>query len=141
MGGENGMGAWGTGNLDNDRVRDWLADLEAPEGVERALHAVVGAAEEAYLDADACCAALGAAEIVAACGGQPVGALPEKVSAWVAANRGAVGGRVRDLAVAAVQRVEASSELRDLFDEEGPNQAWHGVLEYVLGRLSVARFT
>ncbi len=130
------MGAWGPGNFQNDSVLDWLAELERPGAVREALASV--AEGRGYLEVDDCCAALGAAEVVAACGGQPGEDLPKAVSAFAAAHGAALAGErkaLKELALAAVRRVEAGSELQELFQESDADASWHATVKELLGRL------
>jgi hypothetical protein len=129
------MGAWGSGNFENDAVSDWLAELADWSSVQSALDSVLDPAPDAYVGADACCIALGAAEIVAACLGKP-GRVPEKVVQWASANREHCDERIRALANACVCRIDVESELQELFDEGGRNEEWHGHMQDLLRRLS-----
>jgi hypothetical protein len=132
------MGAWGTGSFENDTAMDWLADLADPQSVRKALAAVADASSESYVDADACCRALGAAEIVAACGGKPGEKVPEKVTSWAASHPRSVDEQLRRLAKAAVDRIETGSELQELFDEGGRDEVWRATLKELVSRLALA---
>jgi len=133
------MAAWGPGNFENDQVLDWLDDLDDPQTLRETLAAVVGASSESYLDADACCHALGAAEVVAACGGRPGLDVPGEVTSWAAAHPGVCDAEVRDLALAAVARIDGASELQQLFDGGGRDEGWHATLKELASRLALAR--
>lgn len=132
------MGAWGEGNFENDSVLDWLFDLKGPDDLRNALDAVVGAPPDASLDAHVCSAALGAAEVVVACLGHPGPDLPDEVRAWVAAHPGACDAALRALAAAAAVRIEQASELQELWDEGGRDEAWHSVVLELKERLERA---
>jgi hypothetical protein len=129
------MGAWGSGNFENDAVSDWLAGLNEWSSVRRALEAVVQVAPGAYVSTNACCIALGAAEIVAACLGNP-GKAPAEVFHWAKASRNQCDEPTRVLAEESVRRIDNKSELQELFDEGGRNEEWHGHLRDLLRRLS-----
>ena len=129
------MGAWGPGNFENDAVSDWLGELHEWSSVEDAFAAVLDAAPDEYVGADACCIALGAAEIVAACLGRP-GAVPDTVADWVRTHRNKCDERVRALAESCTLRIEAESELQELFDEGGRNEQWHAEIQDLLRRLA-----
>ena len=78
------MGAWGTGNFENDTALDWVWDLKTATNlklIEQAVSDALGASD--FLDADLGCTCLAAAEVVAALRGNPGEGLPEDVSAWV----------------------------------------------------------
>lgn len=129
------MGAWGSGNFENDAVLDWLAELGDWSSLSAAFDEVLGAAPDSYIDADVCAIALGAAEIVAACLGRP-GDIPGNLGDWVQAHRGNCDEKSRASAEACARRIENSSELQELFDEGGRNIEWHAHVEGLLQRLA-----
>lgn len=129
------MGAWGPGNFDNDAVSDWLAELDRWSSVDSALNEVLLAPPHAYVDADTCCVALGAAEVVAACMGRP-GNAPPKVLSFALDNGSSCNEQTRGLAELCVRKIEANSELQTLFDEGGRNDEWHMQLQDLLRRLT-----
>lgn len=128
------MGAWGHGSFDNDDALDWLGDLEdqGPILVLDALEQIV--ALVAY--DDACCAALAAAELVAAAHGRGEDRLNDTAAAWLRENRGEVATIDRKLAHRAVERIFTKSELRDLWSESGDDNEWHADVRELLGRLA-----
>lgn len=119
------MGAWGVDSFANDDALDWVAELE-----ERGLPAVDAALggvlelEDEYLEAPAACAAIAAAEVVAALAGHPATTLPPEVTEWVAAHRGGFQPELVALARRAVERIVAESELRELWAESEELGAW-----------------
>jgi hypothetical protein len=136
------MGAWGVGSFDNDDAADWLndqlrrsADLRP---IQTALDAVAQLDPTGYLEAPEASAAVAAGEVVAALAGQPAANLPSDVTAWVEAHRrSGVTDDLRDLARRAVARVEANSELRDLWDESDDGGAnWRRQLGDLMMRLA-----
>lgn len=132
------MGAWGHGTFENDTALDWLGDLRegAPSLVEDALIAVAEAGADQYLDADECCAALAAAELVAAARGKGEDRLSKGAGTWFAEHRATVAVVEMDLARRAVERVSGASELRELWDENGADTEWHANVRELLRRLS-----
>jgi hypothetical protein len=133
------MGAWGAGNFENDMALDWVIDLEASNDlglVENAIAEVLNSGE--YLDADAGCAGLAAAEVVAALKGSPMAGLPEDVSAWVGAHPGAPGEELIKDCLAAVDKIRDSeaSELSELWHEDDePPVEWYAALDGLVARL------
>jgi hypothetical protein len=127
------MGAWGVGNWENDDARDWALDLANSNAVEDALVAVSSA--EGRQRTGTCCRALAAAEVVAAWSGRPGAGLPEEVSFWIETNHDTFDNGLIVAALAAVAAVESDSELRNLFDEDGPDVDWHEVLADLRARL------
>ena len=85
------MGAWGIGNFDNDDAADWVYELAESDGTDVLVAALEGATSEGYLEAPVSCAALAAAEVVAALLGNAGKALPDEVRKWVADNDIEVG--------------------------------------------------
>jgi hypothetical protein len=130
------MGAWGPGNFENDAARDWLAGLEEPDQLRETLSQVANAAPDDYLRTNPSCAALAAAEVVAAGLGQASPELPEEVFKWLADHPDVVDSDLVSLARRAIERVESGSKLQELFDEDGPDDDWHAVLNSLRARLA-----
>jgi Domain of unknown function (DUF4259) len=131
------MGAWGSGNFENDSALDWVADLGDPGDVRRALE-TTARGEAHYIDADEGSAALAAAEVVAASLGNPPSDVTEEITTFVARHD------VSDLAPLArevVDRVASNhddSELYDLWEEADSLDEWSGVLDGLRSRLAGA---
>jgi hypothetical protein len=132
------MGAWGHKSFENDSALDWLGDLTDSDAslVREALDAVAGADEDAYLEVDEASAALAAAEIVAAALGKGDDRLNEDAALWLKENRDAVQSVGAARARLAVERVFKSSELRELWDENGDGTEWHADVRELLNRLA-----
>jgi hypothetical protein len=134
------MGAWGHGSYENDSALDWFGELQdaGPGLVEDALSVVADADDATYLEVDESSAALAAAELVAAAAGKGDDRLNEDVLRWLSAKREAV--RTVDLSLArrAVDRVLRSSELLELWNENGGDTEWHAAVRELLRRLSPA---
>src|SRR5881398_3493769 len=122
------MGAWGTGNFQNDDALDWIFDVGDIEDVREALQAVADEPADSEIDAPTCCGALAAAEMVAASKGAPTKELPDEVLDWVKRHGDKCTPSDVALASAAASRIESASELKDLFDEGGRNEEWHSVV-------------
>jgi hypothetical protein len=56
---------------------------------------------------------------------------------WVAANGEVATNDLVRMAQQAVRRVQASSELRDLWEEAGELDAWNSTLDDLLARLTL----
>ena len=137
------MGAWGEKAFENDSALDWLNDLES-EGVDALrdlLARVTDTDEEDYLDVDDGASAIAAAEIVAAARGRGRDRLTKPVLAWLDANADDLVEQDLILAARAVERVVAgNSELRELWEDGGPDSPWHADVRTLLTRLgSTAR--
>ncbi|MBM4364803.1 MAG: DUF4259 domain-containing protein [Deltaproteobacteria bacterium] len=70
------MGAWGTGNWDNDDALDWIGELGEARDLERVLTGP-------GTDTGMCCRALAAAGVIAAALGRPGDGVPDEVKSWL----------------------------------------------------------
>jgi hypothetical protein len=131
------MGAWGTGNFDNDQACDWAFDLEetGTAAITEAFEAVASADD--YLDAGDGTDALAAAEVVAAAlGRRGTAELPEEVEAYLA-TKPTIEPAVVELARRAVERVcAAGSELSELWEDSDSFEEWKGVVADLRARLA-----
>jgi hypothetical protein len=102
------MGAWAEDTFGNDSACDWAGDfLENPglETVQEAIDAVLGTDD--YLDS-----------------------YSESLDAWIEANPTTVPKGLKVAANAAIDRILGpDSELPELWDEGGRNEAWHNAIE------------
>jgi len=117
------MGAWGSGPFENDDAADWrygLVDGGGPAVVADSLRAVLGAGAP---QAPAASSAVGAAAVVAAGLGITGVDLPDDVEEWLKNVDASVWPPLAPDAVAALDRVLADSELRELWDE-ADDGAW-----------------
>jgi hypothetical protein len=135
------MGAWGSGNFDNDMALDWVLSLikdDTLNTVRAALDAVT--TEEDYLDVDLGAEALAAAEVVAALTGKPGDYLPEEVADWVASHRTLAAAPLVDQARRAAKLVIAGedSELWELWAETDELDNWTAVVDELHQRLGAA---
>ena len=131
------MGAWGHGPFENDDASDWIEELGESEdlsAIEAAFKPVV-AAGSAEIEAPKCCAALAAAEVVAALSRRPGDALPDEVVGWVE-GRGAVPPALVLSAKRAVSAIKAKSELRELWKETDYFHDWLETVENLESRLT-----
>ena len=138
------MGAWGLKSFENDDAMDWLSEFEeqGPELVRETLDAALQDADEDGdgLEASACCEALAAAELVAACRTDDTSRLPEAASAALAKFAGAKGeiadGENVVLANDALERIKTNSELRELWAETEDFDNWVADVEALQQALS-----
>ncbi len=130
------MGAGGVGNFANDDAMDWVSELEHAKSssfIAETLRVVTERGDE-YLDANEASRALAAAEVVAALNQAGGPHLPVEVKQWVSKHR--VGSPLLiQLALKAVQRIETSSELSELWDESDRAGEWYEVLDNLEARL------
>ena len=128
------MGTWGSGPFDNDDAGDWTYGLtpDADERVvERALTAVETTADPVAAISQA---AIAAAEVVAAGLGRPYVALPDEVGDWVRTHPALPWPELARLAIRALARIVAGSELKELWAEEDDG-AWSAEMEDLRDRL------
>jgi hypothetical protein len=137
------MGAWGHGYFDDDAAFDFMDALEEsddPKGVIR--DAFEGAVESDYLETDEGNAVVVAATYVdrqvngtlfSGAGGDdplPVDTFPDRHP----------DAHLRDLKPLAVQALHVllgeSSELKELWEEDGEPGAWRAGIEQLIARLS-----
>jgi hypothetical protein len=131
------MGAWGAGIFENDDALDWFDALENA-GADAVLVALQTIPEEAeYVESSQASEALAAAEIVAAAHGHPAASLPGEAADWLAANAASIDATLVRLAIDAVTRIRAESELKELWDEAAPDDRtqWYANVDDLLGRL------
>lgn len=129
------MGAWGLGVFDNDDALDWVAELE--EGADVSLlqeslniECLVGD----YVDLADANRAMAAAEVVAALSGAGRDDLPETVQEWVG-QQPEVQADLVVMALAAIERIKAHSELKELWEQSDAASQWQAVVDDLEGRL------
>jgi hypothetical protein len=135
------MGAWDVGTFDNDNALDWVHEfLDNPglDALRDALDLAIAVEDNEDLPASSCSMALAAAEMVAALRGRATPKLPEELAAWVDANKAAVqpDERLLDKARRAVARVQARSELKELWDEAEDAKVWQSQMNDLAVRLT-----
>ena len=133
------MGAWGTASFENDAAGDWFLRVEEAVDpgavIASAIDHALGEAD--YLELDASCEAIAAAELSASCAGQAPARLPDRVRGWVDANPHQPHDSEIEQALQAVSRVRAESELRERWDEavEGQENEWLREIGDLIARL------
>lgn len=135
------MGAWSHEIFGNDDAMDWVGELLEAEDlsvVERVLQETAN--EDDYIEVDLASQALAAAEVVAFLGGKPGSELQpdsdveEELLAWLKKRNDNVG-HLKPLALQVVQKVKASSELQELWEETEDYQLWLDTVTDLEGRL------
>lgn len=132
------MGAWGHRTFENDSALDWMGDLQDGDAslIGETLDAINHAPDDAYLEVDEASSALAAAELVAAALGRGEGRLTEEGVEWLKEHRDDVRAIGATRARQAVERLYQSSELRELWNENGPDTEWHADVRELLKRLA-----
>ena len=128
------MGAWGELAFVNDTACDWAYDLEGVNDlslVEAALGEVEAVGKD-YLDSDLACNALAACEVIARLLGRPgyQNSYTETVDKWVKAHKLKPSPALVQRALGAIKRILGEdSEMRELWEEDGPNPEWRAAVE------------
>lgn len=130
------MGAWDTGNFDNDVALDWIAEFLDVRQFTRVVSELKryqknhrNGSEYGAEDA------LVASEIVAAMCGHADDTIPEDLAVWVSASRSKVKSEITALAVDVVKRIMNQSELQELWLESDSFQEWKNIQLTLLKRL------
>ncbi len=145
------MGAWGPGVFENDEAMDWLGEMLESDSVALIQEALSSAVVDrssfiqklfgkkfasVFLEADLASQALAAAEVVAALQGKACSNAPEGLDMWVDRNRSRISSDLIQVARAAVERVQASSELKELWSESQEFPQWEAGLSDLRQRLN-----
>jgi hypothetical protein len=131
------MGAWGPASFENDTALEWLEDFfeSDDDAILWDVLEFAAAPGDEEIDADAGCAALAAAEVLATAGGQPPPVMPEGLDEL---PREPLDRETYDLALRAVARVRQRSELAELWRESG-DAGWLAAVADLEARLARAR--
>ena len=135
------VGTWGVGSFENDAAADWLAIL--PDALPRTLsltfRTVIAIEPDLYLEERDASEGVAAAEVVAAMRGHPGPAAMgrSEVVEWAQEHTDWVHPDLVREAIAAVERVRSSSELRDLWSNTEHFSRWLAQLEDLLTRLQI----
>lgn len=138
------MGAWSEDTFGNDTACDWVVEfLDSPEleAVSQALDAVLSG--DGYLDSDVACEALAACEVLARLQGNwgLQDAYSEELDLWIEENPQPVETEMVEKAVEAIARIAGDdSELAELWDEGGRNDAWHSAVDDLARRVRGGRW-
>lgn len=132
------MGAWGYKSFENDAAADWVYEFEAegPDAIGDALDQVLTLEDDDYLEAPAASAAIAAAEVVAAAKTRDLSKLSDEAKAAVEAQTASRNAaHFSATALGAMERVMATSELKDLWDESKDAAAWRAEMDALMARL------
>jgi hypothetical protein len=134
------MGAFGIKNFQNDSAMDFAEEfLENPtvDALEEALLIANDSSDhlegEEYLEVDEACAALAAAEVLAASLGKPATDFPKKLQEAVLIIP--TTPKLQKLARKVVKKVRTKSELQELWAEGDKLNEWLDVQKDLLNRL------
>jgi len=131
------MGAWGIKNFENDSALDWLGDFsenQDPGFIEETLLVVLENEED--LEADDCCYALAAAEILAALNKNKSSDFPEEGLEEILSLQVENLTELKELAKTSILKIKSNSELKALWEESDEYSQWIEVLDDLEKRLS-----
>ena len=129
------VGAWGSGSFENDNALDWVHALRKTKD-DRMLRDAFGyALAQTYIEAPVAEEAIAAAEVIASAFGWPTTNLPKDVRDWVSNYSETITAQTAAVAVAALDRIVAASELRELWEEAGSLDEWLPIVADLKDRL------
>jgi hypothetical protein len=130
------MEAWGTGIFENDDAEGWLDELENHQADSFILDTLIAVNQNnGYLELPEAACGLAAADIVASAFGEMSPELPIDVQDWIQTNSLTANPELPAIALRAVLRIKANSELKELWDEEEDKEEWYQTLIDLENRL------
>jgi Domain of unknown function (DUF4259) len=137
------MGAWGVKSFENDDALDWMGGLETTEDASLLQSTLELTANRDLgdddLDGSEPAEAIAAAEVVAALKGSPAEDLPEEITDWVKKYSipKSLQTDLAQLALKALGRIRAGSELKELWEETEYADEWHNEIMALEARLAL----
>ena len=131
------MGAWDAGSFENDMALDWLEVFCSASNKEELLVSMLETITDAdgYLDAADCSSCIAAADVVASLKNAPNPNFPEDSKECVSGSGIQPDASLVALAINAVGRVKADSELKELWDESENPEEWYAAISDLEARL------
>ena len=133
------MGTWGYKTFENDGASDWLYDLEEAQAIDfilKPIKAVNKARGKADLDDSL--EALAAAEVIAGARYEPPQGVPPIATKWIRRTGFTPNDATVKLALRAIGKVVAASELADVWQEAEKLNAWHKAVKQLNRRLTIS---
>lgn len=129
------MGAWSHTSFGNDDAGDFIYDAEKKgvRAVEEAIRKIEKMRADDYIESSDASVVIAAGELLATANGKPPIDFPEEarnVSARMKRD-----GKLQARASAAIARVLAASELREVWEESSDFGAWRADVEALIERL------
>jgi hypothetical protein len=131
------MGAWGSKAFENDGACDFLDELSGggADTLASVLARIAHMESGEDLDVDDATAGVAAAELVAAAHGAGDDRLSPAARRWIVTFRDEARGIDASVALRAVERIYAASELRALWSEGSGTSEWHDHMRELSRRL------
>jgi hypothetical protein len=133
------MGAWDSGNFDNDNALDLIIEVVDRGGlkaVEAAFDAILNLDD--YIDVDFGSEAIAAGEVVAMLRGKPAASIPDNLAEWHQVHQLSANDALTAKAILAVEKAfadEGKSELRELWEDSPEFQTVQANIMDLLSRL------
>jgi len=133
------MGAWGTGNFDNDTALDWVFELEETSDLSLIEETIKVVLDEEYIDSDIGAEALMAIEAIARLKGEfgVEDSYAEDLDNWVRSHKLDVTNEWVEKAKNALDLiVSEKSELYELWEDTDDFEAWKNEIYALSARLN-----
>lgn len=133
------MGTWAADTFGNDTACDWIGTFLDDPGlpaVKSAIETVLDA--DGYLDSDDAYECLAACEVIARMQGKwgVQDSYSKALDKWIAKNPTTVPDDLKSAAITAIERIIGEdSELLELWDGDGRNEAWHRAIDDLRERI------
>ncbi|MBL1177365.1 DUF4259 domain-containing protein [Pantanalinema sp. GBBB05] len=133
------MGAWAEDTFGNDTACDWISSFLDNPGLD-VVHSEIQVVleTEGYLDSDEACKCLAACEVIARLQGRwgLRNSYSEELDNWIESNPTEIPHDLKSAADSAIERIlGADSELLELWDDGGRNDAWHNSINDLRERI------
>jgi ankyrin repeat protein len=133
------MGTWGYKTFENDGAADWLYDLEEAQAVDFILKPIKAVNQaRGKADLDDSLEALAAAEVIAGARYEPPQGVPPIAKKWIRRTGFSPNDATVKLALRAIGKVMAASQLADVWQKAGKLNAWHKAVKQLNRRLTIS---
>jgi len=132
------MGAWGTGNFDNDTALDWVFELEETNDLFLIAETLEAVFTEDYIDSDVGAEALIAIEAIARLKGNfgVENSYAEDLDNWIKSHKLEVSDELIEKSKKALELIVSNkSELYELWEETEDFEAWKDEIINLKNRL------
>ena len=133
------MGAWGTGNFDNDTALDWVFELEETNDLSLIRETIEAIFTEDYIDSDVGSEALIAIEAIARLKGNfgIENSYAEDLDNWVKSHKLEVSNELIEKSKKALKLIVSDkSELYELWEETEDFESWKDEIDNLRARLN-----
>jgi hypothetical protein len=129
-------GTWAMTGFGNDAALDWVENSLKPSGAPAVKSAIFNVLRsQGYLDADRCCVAIAACEVLAAARGRRGADLPEEVAAIAEELPAKFVEALREDGRKCLDRILTDSELRELWADAKQLPGWEKTMRELQSRM------